>query len=163
MSLLVRKIQRSKWGECSENIEIPVNSDALTNCLKTTGNTLSVWLADDDQDLDYAKIALIGTMTKLEKIDIVILDSPELLTNNIVLDETPGVTMAKSLIGRHRDLAKLTVLEMTKVSAIIQRKLVNNEVFRLGKPELIRLFKKAFENELICKTDLSEELQKALA
>jgi len=162
MSLLVRKIQRSKWGDCAENSDVPVNADALTNCLKTTGDTLSVWFAQDDSDLDSAKIALIGTMSKLEKIDIIVLDESELAANDVVLAETPGITLAKPLVDRHRDLARLSVIEMMKVSSIIQRKLVEGETERIGKPELLRLFKKAIDNGLIVKSELSDDLQKAL-
>lgn len=43
MTLLVRKINRAKWMQNDILSEQDVSADAITICMKTVGNTLSVW------------------------------------------------------------------------------------------------------------------------
>lgn len=162
MSLLLRKITRSKWGECSSNRELPVNADALTNCLKTTGDTLSVWHAKDAADLVYAKIAMLGTLSRLEKIDFVVLQEDDLIAEKIRLENTPGITIATSLVNRHRDLSHLSVLEMSRVALLVQQILVDEKSERLGKAALKELLIRAVNEGLINPSDLNEDMRKAL-
>lgn len=78
MGLLVRKINRSKWPQEDEKNVFKVASDAITICLKSCGNTLSVWEIDNEQNLDEAVLALASGFQHLESIDVVMLESDRL-------------------------------------------------------------------------------------
>ncbi|MFX4420202.1 hypothetical protein ABTA42_19415, partial [Acinetobacter baumannii] len=78
MTIFVRKISKAKWPSEEEIAEkaldseiIPfVRADALTTCLKTSQNTLSVWAVENctDAEIEKAILALI-TNTKLERLN----------------------------------------------------------------------------------------------
>jgi len=70
MPFLVRKISYSKWRASVEGDTTP-SADAITSCMRTSGNTLSLWLIEDLTKLDDAIIAIASDFKQLEAIDIV--------------------------------------------------------------------------------------------
>lgn len=137
MSLLVRKINRGKWtiGEHPES----VNADAITQCLKTDKNTLSVWKIDSLDDLGKSILAMAAANDHLSKIDVVLLTEDQLRESNILIEETPGLTPCKDLVGSHRDLSQLNVKDLDAISSLIADQIRTNQVhsFSLGKLKII--------------------------
>lgn len=79
MGYLVRKFTRSKWGNPVPADYSNLNADAVTSCLRTTRNTLSVWRIENEKELDQAILAIAGTLERLQTFDIVSLDETEIL------------------------------------------------------------------------------------
>ena len=72
MEFMARKFSRAKWGpeipfEESEILTEAVPADAVTACLRTSGNRLSMWQFDvqEKQDLEEAVLALASYRSSL--------------------------------------------------------------------------------------------------
>ena len=79
MAYYIRKIARSKWQESQlstdedEAIEEVkrVKADAITNCIKTTGNKLSLWRVEEKRDSIDDIIPLIIGFERPDTCDVV--------------------------------------------------------------------------------------------
>ena len=58
MSLLVRKINRAKWLQTDIAHGDDISADAITNCMKTTSNRLSVWEVESEARIEEAALAI---------------------------------------------------------------------------------------------------------
>lgn len=163
MSYLVRKISRSKWNGCDANVADPLLSDAVTNCLKTTSNTLSVWYAPDEASIETAKLALLATLERFEAIDIIVIESNDVNKSDLPLLETSGDTQAKSLVSLHRDICVKTIDELKLAAKLVQAKVVANSVTRIMKGQFKDIIKRAVADKLILTEDLPERMAKELA
>ena len=78
MPYFLRAINRENWPEPEENASVhDLDADAL-NDLKTQDNTLSVWYAEDDEELKAAIVAYLASMDRwveLEEVDFIALDT----------------------------------------------------------------------------------------
>ncbi len=157
MTKLLRKINQSKWrkGDAGR-----VSADALTNCLKTSSNTLSVWRAtDDDEGISNALIAMAGSFGNIETVDYVILDENEIANAGITIIESNGDTYAKTLSNLHRDLSGLHYEEMGVVSRKILDAISSDKTcIRLTKSEVVQIYRTAIENGHMTRQDIPTEL-----
>lgn len=162
MPFLVRKITRAKWKGCDEKLDAPIFADAITRCLSTSSNTLSVWYAADESEINNAKIALFASLQRVETIDITVLDEGELIKNGLTLVQTPGVTGALQFVGLHRDISGLTVDELKKVAVIVQESIINKKCVRVNERGMKDILNAAITANVVNKKDLSEGLAKSL-
>lgn len=98
MSLLVRKIEKAKWMQNDIVGSEDISADAITNCMKTTGNTLSTWQIPGDNEIPEAILAIVSGHQYLDTIDIVCLDRSSLEIQGIALQSTLGNTPIQDLI-----------------------------------------------------------------
>jgi len=106
MSLLVRKITRAKWRDSLSGEDI--SADAITNCMKTTGNTLSTWTVQTRDEIPEAVLAIVSAHEHIDTIDVVCLDLLSLKNQGLRFQSTPGKTPVEDLKDRHRDISNLT-------------------------------------------------------
>lgn len=158
MSLLVRKINIAKWHQVDISSSNDVSADAISNCLKTTKNTLSVWHIISEEDLDKAVLALVANQDHLDKIDVVILDESTLLEYNLNIVATPGETPIPSLKDSHRDIADLTYSKLGGVKDHIVDKIRAKSHKRYTVSTLKKLLKDAIEKGILEKEDLKESV-----
>ena len=102
--MLVRKITKSKWFQNDILNGAEVSADAITNCLKTTKNTLSVWRVDNEETIEEAALAIVANQQYLETIDVVLLDEEYFLKYQIKIENTEGNTIVEDLKNTHVDL-----------------------------------------------------------
>lgn len=145
MPVLVRKIDRGKWvlPDSSRTEDIP--ADAITCCLRTKGNALSVWEArsEDSADLDDAILAMASAFDHLDTIDVVLADISHLREGGVTILCTPGRTNVEDLAHTHRDLACLSYGTLGVVAGHICEGIRQNQVRRVRKSELVDLLKNA--------------------
>lgn len=91
--------------------------DAVTD-LKTTSNRLSTWLANNDEDIEDAIVALALSRDKVQKMCYMILNEDILHELGIELDakkgEAPGLD--KEILKKHRDLVELDIKRLGMLS-----------------------------------------------
>ncbi len=162
MSLLVRKINKAKWLQVDISTTDDVSSDAITNCLKTTKNTLSVWKIDTEEDLEQVVLALVANQDHLDTIDVVILQEDSLNEYNLNIVASPGDTPVESLVEAHRDIADLTFSRLGNVKDHIVERIRNEHIKRFTVGNLKKLIKKSIEDGLLKKEDLKESIQKKI-
>jgi hypothetical protein len=163
MPILVRRINRAKWEQIiNEDDASDSSADAITNCLKTTNNDLSVWKIETIEQLDDAILALItgGQQTKLSTLHYVLIKEELLLKSGLNIAETEGDTRVESLKNTHRDITNLTYSRLGIVKNLILDSLENNknkEMF-ITKSKLKSFLNNAIKNGKVNKTDLNKEL-----
>lgn len=164
MSLLVRKINKAKWFKSNINITQTndVSADAITNCLKTTEDTLSVWQIDSAEDLEQAVLALVANQDHLDTIDVVILEQSSLNEHDLSIVASPGNTSVESLVETHRNITNLTFSKIGFIKNHIVERIRSDHIKRFTKGTLKKLINKSIKNGLIRREDLKESIQKKI-
>lgn len=157
MPLLVRKINRSKWNNADDNV-FNLSSDAISNCLKTTRCTLSVWKITSEEELDEAVLALISNGSKLETIDVVTLDGDYLLKVEVTGEETEGITKVPDLVNNHMDLNQLNYYKIGLVAEHIIQRIKLKKVKRYTIEELKKILQNAIQADRLKIEDLDASL-----
>lgn len=180
MPLLVRRINRAKWDQIADTTEVSSNSilriynkctkffkkdtdvsaDAITNCLRTTHNDLSVWHIDSGAEIEKAILALItgSSQTKLSTLHIVMIEEENALNKGIKLANTAGDTVVKDLINNHKDLTNLTYSKLGVVKDLILDCIKENNTKLYTKKQLQVIIKKALADGVLNKIDLHADL-----
>ena len=161
MSLLVRKINKAKWMQNDIRSAEDVSADAITNDLKTQGNTLSAWQVAEETIAD-AVLAIVASHQQLDTIDVVFLDPSSLESNGIMLQSTLGNTPVKNLIDQHIDICDLTYRTLGTVAEQIALALKEGKVVRYTKGKIKNLLKDAIDQGRLQMNDLNESLRKRL-
>ncbi|RXK57758.1 hypothetical protein ESA94_19760 [Lacibacter luteus] len=162
MPFLVRKINRAKWFQLDITKSDEVSADAITNCLKTTRNTLSVWHIESEDDLDNAALAIVANQEHLDTIDVVILDENSLQKYSLDVVVSPGETPVSSLINAHRDIAELTFTKLGQVKEHIIERIRHDKLKRYTVASLKKILLDAIAKGILQKNDLKETLRAKL-
>lgn len=143
MSLLVRKIDKSKWLQNDIVSGEDVSADAVTNCMKTSGNTLSTWCIDNEAQIDDAVLAIVSAHQHLDTIDVVWMSQGQLGEEGIIMQDAPGLTPVVDLVDNHVDIVDLTYKSLGKVAHCIVKCFSDNYVKRYTRGSLIKLLRTA--------------------
>ncbi len=110
--MIVRKIDAiTKWNnpKSVNRSDATVPGDTLSE-LKTKENKLSVWLANTEEDIEDAVVALSLSKDDIDKLFFLLLDEQQLSSFNIeVLDDQMGDAQGASeeILRKHRNLVEL--------------------------------------------------------
>ena len=159
MAFLVRKISPSKWDV---DVEGPINADAITNCLRTSGNTLSFWKVESEVEIADAVLALAASNDNLDKMDVVVVPESAFTANNISIQSTPGRTACVDLAETHRDLSNLTFHHLGIVADLLAEKIRNGQTTRFTMGKLRTILVAAIDDGRLDFEKLSEGIQKKL-
>jgi len=162
MSLLIRKIEKAKWMQNDIVGGEDVSADAITNCMKTKGNTLSTWEISEESDISDAVLAIVSVHQHLDTIDIVCLKRSSLESQGLKLQSTPGNTPVKDLINQHVDISDLTYRSLGTVAEQIVQEIKCEKVVRYTKGMIKRLLNGAIDLGRVQKDDLHEYLRNKL-
>lgn len=178
MSLLVRRIARAKWDSFDTKIETKkslksllvkvgiikpfadVSADAITNCLKTNDNTLSVWEIEDETEINDAILALV-TGKKQEKfstIHYVIIDKNTLNNNGLTAVDFDGDTVVEDLVKKHKNISNLSYSSLGLMKNIILDCISSNKVNTITRAQQKELVVSAIENGRLMKDALNSNL-----
>lgn len=115
---IARKVSLAKWNKKTGLTEKEIAADAVTVDLKTTSNTLSFWECGKAESaaLDCAALALASGFQRLDKLDLIWVDSSALRAGGIELETTPGRCHYKPAINLHMDAIRLDSLRLVKVA-----------------------------------------------
>ncbi|MGM0986550.1 MAG: hypothetical protein ACQEXI_06125 [Pseudomonadota bacterium] len=165
MAYLVRKFHRPKW---EPNKIVPksvdeLSADALTSCLRTSGNTLSVWKTESPEwgAFDDVLAAMFSTLDGPSRADIIVLKESELQQiEGIELEENEGKTPAVNEINaKHRDISNLRHSSITCVAKIFLEELAKGQkaqVKRYSEKNTIKLVKYFIDQGKIDKDQLTD-------
>lgn len=165
MSPLLRKIERIKWNSSEIRRVKNIPSDAITCCLRTSKNTLSVWQINHNEEEKIIKEGALAMVTgpeqkHIESIDIVLLNPKEIKRLDIKQEE--GRTLVQDLANSHRNISNLTYAKLGILAKIILKKLHREEVIRKTKRDLISIVIEACRMKRLKLERLSEKLQSDL-
>ena len=145
----VRKINKSKWNNQlsgSEDEKKIIGADAITNCLKTTSNTLSIWNVDNIED---AVIALAATRDTIAAIDIIVFDESFFEDNDIKIKQIKANNPIKDLEDFHYDIVELEFWKLGIISEEIAINASTNKTYiqRYTASTIKRLLKDAIKSD----------------
>lgn len=166
MSLLVRKIAKSKWPkEDFEGFDIKdLKADAITSCLRTSDDTLSTWEISSLTDLPDAVLALVSSFERLDKIDVVIIDKAEVIQRGFEIADTPGNTPVEKLQQTHRDITGLTYQTVGDFSRLLLDTMgTQGRVERYTATKVKKLLNTAINQGILEVHSLKEGVRKSLA
>lgn len=140
MAYYVRKISRSKWQEdplsADEEkalLEVKkVAADAVTNCIKTTGNKLSLWRVEEKRDSIDDIIPLIVGFERPDTCDIIYISDEVFLQEGIVKEQSSedANTPIEELKQYHYNAVVEDYEGLGKFARIVLRSLDNHKRFK---------------------------------
>jgi len=163
MALLVRKIEKAKWLQNDILAGEDVSADAITNCMKTRMNALSVWEIGGEEELHNAVLAMASQFQHLDTIDVVVLLPAAVAEAGLSVRGTNGATPVKDLAGSHRDLVSLTYRSLGKLAGLIVDGIRQKNVHRYTKQQLKRLLEEAIQAGRLSRDQLQESLRSRFA
>jgi hypothetical protein len=159
---LIRKINEAKWFQIEIMEDNDVSADAITNCLKTTKNTLSVWHIENNNDINKAVLAIASSLEHIETIDIVVLTTESLREYDISIIASSGNTPIESLKEIHRDLSELTFSKLGHIKEHIVERIRNDNLKRYTKGKLKKILLEAIDKGILEFKDLNNSVRNKL-
>ena len=160
MSLVVRKIEMAKWTQNNISSVDDVSADAVTNCMKTKNNTLSVWEIPGEADIIDAVLAMASQFDHPDTIDIAVLNRQEITDSGLVLQQIDGLTPFKAFVEKHRDIVNLTYGSLGIMASLIMDTIRREACRRFTKGDIKRLVNEAVSSGRIAIGDLKDGMKK---
>lgn len=173
MGVCVRKINKSKWpseeelkNKSDEEILPTLKADALTSCLRTSKDELSLWTVENTSDVEIEKaiLALItnSRLERLNTIHIVYFDETFVRALGLELKVSAGDTVISTYEELHQDLIELNFHKLGQVSSLITSALRERRVKRYNEKRLKELLINAINDGLVEQKKLHMLLQHKL-
>lgn len=143
MPLWARKFDQGRWHQYDIINGEEISADAITGCLKTSQNTLSVWEMANENEMDDVALALVSFQPHLETIDVISLETDTMVAQGIRLEQTDGLTPVADMKHKHRDLCGLSYRSLGIVANHMVEGIRENKYRRYTKTDLKKLLKKA--------------------
>lgn len=168
MIYYIRKISRHKWQEeplsdipeVAQNQINNVSADAITNCLKTTSNKLSLWRVDIDQNNFTINdvIPLIMNFERPNNCDVVYIPESLLLNTNLILQqsENDANTPIEQYKKTHYNIIVNNYAGLGKFSKVVLQSLCNHKRYKVREVET--KLKEMLENHVIEQQMISSKL-----
>ena len=168
MSIIVRRINLGKWKDYSENatkrnllsrlihlkdVKYNAPADAITQCLKSKNNELSIWVVDNEKQIDYALLAMaLGTtISDVSTLHYLLIDEKELKGADLIYNQSldDADTAVPKLKHLHNNLSQIHYNELGKLQDIIVEQVKKNKQKRKTVSELKMLIESAIDKGLI--------------
>ena len=163
MTRVSRKYSKAKWDMSAELAVNSVSADAITTDLKTTGNTLSLWVCTNESELESVVVALASGSDRLDKLDIAWMDLAQLEDQGLVVKATQGATPVVDFRDRHRDVVDLNYGGLGKFAGLFVSALRKDQCRRFTRADVVALLKKALEARRLDLRDLKEGVREVIA
>lgn len=161
MAYYVRKISRSKWQEnplsADEEKALQevkrVAADAVTNCIRTTGNKLSLWRVEEKRDSIDDIIPLIVGFDRQDTCDIIYISEDVFWQEGIVIEQSSedANTPIEELKKYHYNAIVDDYEGLGKFARVVLRSLGNHRRFK-GKEVKTKL------REMLDHQEISQEM-----
>jgi len=161
MPYVVRKFHRPRWLERALAGDLP-SADAVTKCLITTRNTLSVWAISDPSEIEEAVLAMASNFTGLDTIDILIMETASLKDKGLKFEDNDGETHYTDYANKHRDIIDLNSQSLSTVAESINETIKDSGNHRFTLPRLKAILQKGIEDGKIQADDLNESVRNKL-
>lgn len=163
----LRKITKSKWPK-KENLNQDeiwkhVNADAVTICLKTTKNTLSLWKIESEENIEKGMLAMISNMERPDTVDFIIIKEEIFNKYSFSYNDKEGITPYKEFVNKHRNITNLTYQKMEDViKAVIDVLMSEKNCYRLKSSKVKDMILEAVEQGKINVMELNPNMREKL-
>jgi len=144
VSKFLIKVKKARW----ENIPdfVPID-DVAADCvadLRIEGNSLSVWLVEDDQsNVDRVLVALAARCQSISNADYALFDDSVPADLGLKIQLSVGQTPDEHANGWHRDLVQLTGLQLVRLAGRIVQ---TARIDRITEKRMAQLLRDALRN-----------------
>ena len=159
MSKLVRKINRNNWAEELEDASA-IGADAITQCLKTKGNAMSVFQIPSEDQIDEVFLALASNAEHLEATDLVAMDQGHISGLGMSLIQTAGITPIENLQKIHCDITELRYDTLGPIAYHVFECVRDDHWMRRTKGELKDIIRKAIAEKRLDPRTLKDGVKK---
>lgn len=167
---IVRKFSKAKWTLLTEGSTSYKNlqADAVTSCLRTSSNTLSVWAVESTNwdEIKPVLAALFSSTDSPTRTDVIIMEK-EVIENNIgiALRQSDGSTPATENVNKlHHDLINIDLCKIDAFANLMYQENIktNNPLIRrFRESEVIDIVKSSIASNEIDPSKLRDGWQKA--
>lgn len=162
MPFLFRAVKKNRWDleESSDWVaEGDVPADWITD-LKTSNNTLSVWLVDDEKtNLERIIAAFATTRDRIAQVEYILFDPKLLIPIDIEIQKIHGNSADEGANDFHHDLVKLSGTKLINLAKMIAE---NCEFVRVYPKEVLQLIRASVDAGKIDKRGLPKEILKEI-
>jgi hypothetical protein len=162
MALFVRKIDYAKWAQRQILEGEPPSADAITNCMKTTRNTLSLWSIRDESELDEAVLAIAAQGDHLDTIDILKINPSLISDRGLNVIKSHGLTPYAGFVNNHLDIVKLDYALLGIMAGVIVESIRHGGRKRVTFGELKKIITKGIEDGKVEMAELKPDIQKKI-
>lgn len=111
----------------SNLLESDLGTDGITNCCRTSSNTLSIWMVDSDKlstENDKKIVATLATNGgSLSAIDCIFISDDDLAGCGVSIRQIDGDSLISDIISLHYDICNLNVMSLGKLGVLINKKI----------------------------------------
>jgi len=162
MAILVRKIEFAKWVQRNILEGEQPSADAITRCMRTTGNKLSLWSIDDESELEEAVLAIVAQGDHVDTIDVLSIDHSLFEDKKLPLEVSPGLTPYSGFAERHLDVTELDYVSLGLMAEVIVESIRRNRWERFREQHLVRILADAVDRGKVQLSDLKQNVQKKI-
>lgn len=164
MPILVRRINRSKWEAFDFTTDDNAPADAITNCLKTFNNELSIWQIDSLDELEKAILCLVtgSKQENLGTIHIIYFDSSKIDDYNLTTSKSDGDTVISEYKNSHLDIGSLNYNSLGYVKNLIIECLRAGNCQTITRSQLRKIISRAIEEKILDKNLLHPLYQEVI-
>lgn len=163
MPFLVRKIEYSKWDQRKILDGEEPSGDAITNCMKTKQNKLSVWHIDDESERNEAVLAIVANLDHVEAIDILLIDESLISEAGLSLQEVTGETPYHAFENNHLNVSNLDYSSLGTMAKATVESIRQNRHKRFREKELIDILTNAIQLGKVQLSELGPDVQKKIS
>lgn len=155
--------KKAKWEQDKDKKVKDISSDIITNCLKTSQETLSIWYAENDDEIDKAIIALSANRDFINKLDYIILEDDDIKKYNLEINKSEGNSPYIEFNENHYDIVNINYSILGNVAEMILQKIKSGEkINRISEANIKAKLKKAMEKNILNKQQMSKDLLKEI-
>lgn len=162
MSLVVRKTDYNKWMQNDVIKGKQPSADAITNCMRTFKNTLSVWFITDSTELEEAVLAIASQFDHLDTADFLILEMSLLEEKKLNIEYNQGQTPYVTFISNHRDIVNLDYITLGFMAEVIVRSIKRHHHERFTRGQLKKILQQGLKDGKIQIEALNENVRKKI-
>lgn len=163
--MLIRSIASlARWDGTTivNRPDATIAGDVISD-LRTQSNTLSVWCADSEEDINDAIVAMSLNRTEVSKMIALLLDEKDLAAMQISsLSENPGKApgAVDSIKKKHRDLVEIDYKRLGELADYMMKVVHDKERrIEISKPNLKKLLIKYKESNKIILDEMNTDLR----
>jgi len=159
LAYYVRKISPAKWPQKGQNLCVEqYRADAITGDLRTTEDTLSLWMIDNLDELENAVLALASGNDKIVTHNVLAIPEEKIEEYGFKLIETKGDTPVDILAHNHRDISEITYKDLGLFAELIADSINSNGLHTVTRKRVKLLIINAFKDGKINKNKLKERM-----
>lgn len=159
MSFLVRKIEYSKWRQRNILEGEPASADAITGCMRTRGNKLSLWSIDNEVELEAAVLAIAAQSEHLDTIDVLCIDLSLIQDKGLRLEPSAGLTPYTAFKEKHTDIIDLDYKLLGVMAEVIIESIRRDQRKQFTRSDLKKIITSAVEAGKVNWNDLERDVQ----